>query len=83
MKKCLLVFLGFILIFPLQYSAQTFPLPSPTFGPAFLQSEVAVVEVFLEPEDWDYILHPDNEQSNVEHPATFIYTSVAGSDTMY
>jgi hypothetical protein len=83
MKKYLLVFLGFILIFPLQYSAQTFPLPSPTFGPAFLQSEVATIEVFLESEDWDYILHPDNEQSNVEHPATFIYTSVAGSDTMY
>jgi len=83
MNKCYLIFLSFVLIFPLHYSAQTFPLLSPSFGPAFLQDEIAVIEVFLETEDWDYILHPDNELSNVEHPATFIYTSTAGSDTLY
>ena len=63
--------------------AQTSSPLSPTYGPAFLQDEVATVEVILAQEDWDYILHPDNAQSYLEHPATFIYTSTSGSDTVF
>jgi len=65
----------------LAFAQTTSPL-SPDYGPAFLQDEVATVEIFLSQEDWDYILHPDNAQSYLEHPATFIYTSTAGSDTV-
>jgi hypothetical protein len=60
------------------FQSQTFPLSSPNFGPAFLQDEVAVVEIILDQADWDFILHPDNEASNIEHPATFIYITDAG-----
>ena len=73
-----------LLIFWLaSFQAQIFPLSSPTFGPAFLQEEVAVIEIILDQADWDFILHPDNEASNIEHPATFIYITEAGSDTVY
>lgn len=77
------VCLGLFIVATLQLSSQTFPISSPSFGPTYLQNEVAVIEIFLEAEDWDYILHPDNQLSYIEHPATFIYTSEEVSDTVY
>ena len=74
-SACTLLFFSHI-----AFAQTTSPL-SPAYGPAFLQDEVATVEIFLAQENWDYILHPDNAQSYLEHPATFIYTSTAGSDT--
>ena len=50
--------------------------------PAFLEDEVATVRLTLSENDWAFILNPDNAYSNQEWPATFVYESSAGIDTV-
>ena len=54
----------------------------PDTGDAFLPDEVATVRVTVSQEDWDFILNPDNAYSNIEWPATFVYESSMGTDTV-
>ena len=54
----------------------------PALGPAFLEDEVATVRLTLSEDDWAFILNPDNAYSNQEWPATFVYESSAGIDTV-
>ena len=54
----------------------------PALGDAFLADEVATVRVTVSQEDWDFILNPDNAYSNIEWPATFVYESSLGTDTV-
>ena len=54
----------------------------PDAGDAFLPDEVATVRVTVSQEDWDFILNPDNAYSNIEWPATFVYESSMGTDTV-
>ena len=55
---------------------------APALGPAFLGDEVATVRLTLSEDDWAFILNPDNAYSNQEWPATFVYESSAGIDTV-
>lgn len=54
----------------------------PPYGPAFLQDEVSVVRLTLDPDDLAFILHPDNVYSNEEFPGMFVFQSSLGVDTM-
>ena len=55
---------------------------TPALGAAFLADEVATVRLTLSQADLDFILHPDNAYSNIEWPATFVYASTMGTDTV-
>ena len=54
----------------------------PALGPAFLEDEVATDRLTLSEDDWAFILNPDNAYSTQEWPATFVYESSAGIDTV-
>ena len=54
----------------------------PDNGPLFLQDEVAVFRVILDQDSLDQMLDSDNWYSNHEYPATFIYESSLGTDTV-
>lgn len=53
---------------------------NPAFNPAFPQDEVAAVRVTCP--GFDLILHPDSVWSDFLHPATVVWTTSAGSDTL-
>jgi spore coat protein CotH len=55
---------------------------NPLNNAVFLQDEVATVKIFLAQDDLDFILNPDNKESNIEFPATFIYVSSMTTDTV-
>jgi hypothetical protein len=54
----------------------------PPNNQAFLQDEVATVRILISPDSLAFLFHPDNLTSNHEYPATFIYESSSGTDTI-
>jgi hypothetical protein len=54
----------------------------PPNNQAFLQDEVATIRILVSPDSLALLFHPDNLTSNHEYPATFIYESSNGTDTV-
>lgn len=54
----------------------------PAYNEAFLQEEIASIYISIEPEDLEAILDPENIWSDFEYPATFVYESSLGIDTV-
>ena len=72
---CLLV----LSMFPVLIFGQRFV---PEYNEAFLQDEVANIYVTIDPEDFEAILDSENVWSDFEYPATFVYESSLGIDTV-
>lgn len=64
------------------FSNNSFSQVNPAYNSLFLQHEVATVKIFISQTDIDFILAQENENSNVEFPATFIYQSSLLNDTI-
>lgn len=70
------------IIFSLFFSGISISQVNPANNGAFLQNEVATVKIFLDTADLAFILAEENEYSNLEFPATFIYQSTFINDTV-
>ena len=58
-------------------------IPLPENGPLFLQDGVSICRVSLDQDSLDQMLNEDNWYSDHEYPATFIYETDQGSDTIH
>lgn len=61
--------------------AQPFP---PDSGPLYTTAEIPEIRIQIDPDSLDYLYDPadNNWYSNHEYPATFIFKTQAGSDTL-
>lgn len=73
--------IAFILSFASPVAAQLQP---PAFGPVYTHSEIPRVYISIDPDSLDalYVEENDNWYSNHEYPATFVFTTASGSDTV-
>jgi len=68
--KRIITFIVLFLLFELGYTQVV-----PNNNPLFDDSEVARIDITINPAYLQTILQPGNEESNTEYPATFSFTS--------
>jgi spore coat protein H len=81
LKKVIYFFCIFSCFISLQnVTAQYF---SPEYGEVFVQNEISIVKIEIDPDSLAFMLLEENLFSDHEYPATFIFQNSLVSDTLY